>query len=152
MPTVLFFNKLGARSTGYAPKKLGSRPDTQPSHALSRYVNGSEGIGLGDRLGHPGQQGFLRDVGLADRHQRNQPAVGRGREILRLGRMQRAPAVRAGAEHQRPGQRQVQPLRQLEPQFQPVQHGVDVVDISETNDTFQIRSSNWRNKRFRTCR
>ena len=41
MPTVLFFNKLGARSTGYAPKKLGSRPDTQPSHALSRYVNGS---------------------------------------------------------------------------------------------------------------
>lgn len=42
MPTVLFFNKLGARSTGYAPKKLGSRPDTQPSHALSRYVNGSE--------------------------------------------------------------------------------------------------------------
>ena len=43
MPTVLFFNKLGARSTGYAPKKLGSRPDTQPSHALSRYVNGSGG-------------------------------------------------------------------------------------------------------------
>ena len=44
MPTVLFFNKLGARSTGYAPKKLGSRPDTQPSHALSRYVNGSDGV------------------------------------------------------------------------------------------------------------
>lgn len=33
-----------------------------------------------------------------------------------------------------------------------IQHGVDVIDISETNDTFQIRSSNWRNERFRTCR
>ena len=34
-------------------KKLGSRSDTQPSHALSRYVNGSEAKGGGKVDGRP---------------------------------------------------------------------------------------------------